>query len=1768
MEQLFKKIKIAFPKAVVQSEKNYVSFTFGGGIYYQLRVQKDKVRMMATNYPQKAKIGECLRLIKKHGIEGQDVNGKEIIFEVGARNPDIFTLRIEMPYNSGQLEKDSFNNGIVDSCAKFHDILLPLLNNFMKQPVDDLYALMGGTNNASPNKTKAAQQKAQVSSSTTIQQQIASVISEKFPDAEIKKIDRDNYLDIHLPSVNPKKGTHLGINTAKGLIKIVFYCREDSFNEQVLSNSKKIESYSQGLRIKDNPTYNTVEKAIEASIDFVLEIKRTTGNKSEATKPASVQTESKKQQPKDRVVKTSQEGSDFEEMIKAYKNGDLEKVAKYIEKGNPILQFSQDESLIENELLTVCVADPVDLDLLKKFIKRGDDLNIRNNDSDKYTAVHYCAWDGKVEALSILLKNGALPDIVGEDGRTALHLAAANGFVDIVELLLKAGADIDRRIPNDFNTYYSNDGSTAIREALYNQNWDVIDLLIKNRADLTNLTEPCCQSLEGTNDLFEIIRISNEKGLYPDGNFNETKLNKLEKEIRGDSNPKEDVMDSFEVLKRNLNTNTEDLTKAVLDQEYEAEEVETEKDTQDEDEEAQDEEVEEESDDDEKGFPVIRYRKPSDELKDVVNVYFKQWQKNSTIYAWRMGITGYLPEFVEELISDDVCPVFAKEQIDAIYNKIYNNKLIPILDYAPAELLNHTKRVWWIVPFCIIKEDIASMIFVDKDGFYALIENEGEVELRMIFSWDKVDVLEYQTDLEDDPNVCRLTLHQENGGYLTFDEFISETEDDNHGSYLKVIEAIWEARKDTIEASRGKSIWLEGEGGETFKIYQHPLDLFKPENEETEELEEEEDESVEKEIEVEEDLEVEEEENSEEEETNSFYFGKFYEKQYFRFQEIAEKTGILINQIKAEPNSKERDELWDIVRVFADRIYQIDAEKNPDKEELNTLCFYNIVALHWCDLAVNDKRFSFTNGRFRRDVLALALCFYARIDRSYDYYDHVKLQFIMPHMQFSVLLWSINSIVNLGQDNLFGMFTQEQAQKAQQLFTEMDKQNQASGGYGVVAPNKMPDNHPLKAIWSELFSLFSNVRIPYQFIRNYISLEFPKRSFLQGLLSGKGNNNPGANVTLLDEDKQINIAFLDLQIIHKQFPSDWIFINDLAFVSIYFATITDGQFSDVEKNTIYQLVGEWIDEEDESKLKKQVNDAFIKAKAEFDKDKSQERFEFALENIRRKFYVNLDYDKGKAANQLKLILNDLLTIAEADDEVKTEEIDLIDVIKNEWGVKWGNDEDENESDDDEENDDEENEEEDDDTDDESDGVEEKEREYREFIVTRQSSLTDDKIEYLISRDKILCLGSVTSITDRQAELLSKSKKYIYLEGLTSLTDSQVVAFSKHRGSGINLDGIVSFSDRQVEIISKHEGGLSLDGIISLSDKHAAIFSSHKGDLSLDGLTALSDKQSEYLSRHQGELSLDGVTYLSDKQAAFLANHDGDLLLDSLNDLNDRQAEVFSKHIGTLTLNGITSLTDKQIILLSKHQGSLCLNGMVSLSDKSLENLGAHKGEYLSLDGLTSLSNRGANALARYKGDLHLNGVTTLSDQAALALAMHEGELSMDGLTSLSDRAIEVLAEKGISIKQEDDSDEEEDDDKIQEDSKRDEFNDADTEFKISDTHVEFFLYLTMGKTDDDLSDKEISAIVNFLVDKNKNHANRNIIEIIFDESFKWWVNALKDGTVYDLLNENLHMLDEFSNDEKLTVLKNLKTISLLDKKIATNEENELIQILSKRWGIQ
>jgi hypothetical protein len=105
---------------------------------------------------------------------------------------------------------------------------------------------------------------------SSIQLQLAESIQAIYRNSVVKKLNKDNFVDIYLPIINNSKGTHLFFNTANSQIKLGFYVRDIDFINKVLSNSfGVIESNSQGLRLKGNPKFDTVDLAIAATKDFL-----------------------------------------------------------------------------------------------------------------------------------------------------------------------------------------------------------------------------------------------------------------------------------------------------------------------------------------------------------------------------------------------------------------------------------------------------------------------------------------------------------------------------------------------------------------------------------------------------------------------------------------------------------------------------------------------------------------------------------------------------------------------------------------------------------------------------------------------------------------------------------------------------------------------------------------------------------------------------------------------------------------------------------------------------------------------------------------------------------------------------------------------------------------------------------------------------------------------------------------------------------------------------------------------------------------------------------------------------------------------------------------------------------------------------------------------------------------------------------------------------------------------------------------------------------
>lgn len=895
MNKFFKKIKEAYPKCVIHDDKNYLNFSIGASIVYQLRIQKDIVRIMAWNYPKKLKFGEAFKVIKNQKIEGKKVNSQyKILFEAGVRNPEIFTLRIEIPFKRSYLIKDEFIEEIIMACEQFHLRLMPLINAFQKNPVEKLSIIMADDQKTLIN-SKNKIEKYQDSDESTIQQKLINGVLKKYPNAIAKKIDKDNFLDIYMPSVNTSKGSHIYFNTAKNVIKVGFYVRDEIFINNVVRNApENIEPASNGLRISGNPEFDNVKDALSAAFDFlvnmiidkpensiftknnikeikdtktepiedvttqfrdsftdeeelandvssclesysekgkivVLEIKekdliKVTNNHDLLSKdlftlngvvgikswvPLSkligkeesdwVKNEFKEENPSsivllycnskyvyaysvpkdeesdnsdevdavdsdhetvietddtdedvdlDDIIKNllstwenkeeenddekdedendkddtdiseedvvvsedsdfslsifdineksvidkisnevkkgkyltnllyinikldelgyaidnhetyffdsnvlisdrelegflvvnmdgfysncidademnpifswsrvndieysetkngcsidiiSDEGTltikkvgsyslkilytfyenvwkeitenfknepfiewgevrdmginevgfsvfldyynfkvsddtrnsepeeddnnleinekvktrrpqnafkdfidDFNDAILAFKNNNLEAVAKYVQAGNPGLQFSNNNGVIDNFLIAMTSGGNLNQEKLNLYVSKGLDLDSTTSDDDSYTACHFAAWDGNKDVLKLLIDAGANPDVIGGDTMTALNLASTNGHFDCVKLLVSSGANLENRVRNN-NQFHSDKGGTALRDAVINSFWELADYLVQSDASIEVLNEKCSNG----EDFFTAVR--------------------------------------------------------------------------------------------------------------------------------------------------------------------------------------------------------------------------------------------------------------------------------------------------------------------------------------------------------------------------------------------------------------------------------------------------------------------------------------------------------------------------------------------------------------------------------------------------------------------------------------------------------------------------------------------------------------------------------------------------------------------------------------------------------------------------------------------------------------------------------------------------------------------------------------------------------------------------------------------------------------------------------------------------------------------------------------------------------------------------------------------------------------------------------------------------------------------------------------------------------------------------------------------------------------
>jgi hypothetical protein len=178
-------------------------------------------------------------------------------------------------------------------------------------------------------------------SGLSLQEQLFAGIKVVYPAAEAKKINKDNFLDIYIPSVSPARGTHLFFNTVKGAIKVGYYTRDEDFINKVVSQaSESIDAASNGLRIKGNPKFDDVNDALSAAFDFLSNILNENPINTITEENSLIKTESN-----DDVTKKFRESYADEEELAESLSSYLD---DYSEKGKIVVLQIEEEDLINS----------------------------------------------------------------------------------------------------------------------------------------------------------------------------------------------------------------------------------------------------------------------------------------------------------------------------------------------------------------------------------------------------------------------------------------------------------------------------------------------------------------------------------------------------------------------------------------------------------------------------------------------------------------------------------------------------------------------------------------------------------------------------------------------------------------------------------------------------------------------------------------------------------------------------------------------------------------------------------------------------------------------------------------------------------------------------------------------------------------------------------------------------------------------------------------------------------------------------------------------------------------------------------------------------------------------------------------------------------------------------------------------------------------------------------------------------------------------------
>ncbi len=112
-----------------------------------------------------------------------------------------------------------------------------------------------------------------------------------------------------------------------------------------------------------------------------------------------------------------------------------------------------------------------DLEKVKKILQRTGESNLNQVDRYRFTALRWAVTLEHWEIATLLLENGADPNIIGMDGGTALHMLCHYDQPNLLKKMLNRGSD-----PNIQNRW----GRTALHAAVRRNALESLKILLEN----------------------------------------------------------------------------------------------------------------------------------------------------------------------------------------------------------------------------------------------------------------------------------------------------------------------------------------------------------------------------------------------------------------------------------------------------------------------------------------------------------------------------------------------------------------------------------------------------------------------------------------------------------------------------------------------------------------------------------------------------------------------------------------------------------------------------------------------------------------------------------------------------------------------------------------------------------------------------------------------------------------------------------------------------------------------------------------------------------------------------------------------------------------------------------------------------------------------------------------------------------------------------------------------------------------------------------------